>query len=139
MTRPFGPVPDTVPPAVMLSVAVPLGFPLEAATFSTPLSPPNTSDAPVVTVMVLVAPGEADMFRKGKELSVAGFERAPVMLRLPPLLRVRLATLFADLPRNSPAWEPPPARSRVIVHVDPAPSIVTLPVTSPVWPLLRPT
>ena len=75
----------------------------------------------------------------GSELSDAGFERDPVKLNFPPLLMVTLALVFAAVAKLRNDCPPPLARSRVMAQFDPAPSIVTLAVTRPVWPLLAPT
>ena len=137
-TRPFVPVPATLPPPVMFSVAL---APAELTnelppTVTRPLSPPIRTDPPVVTVIELVAPAAVDMLMPGSELSVAGFDREPVTVRFPPLPIVTLALLLAVGARPRNACPPPLARSRVMVQPEPAPLIVTLPVTRPLWPLL---
>jgi len=67
-----------------------LNDPTEQAAFKAKygydLAPAKTIEPPVVTVVVLDAPATAPMFRNGIELSVAGFVREFVIVRLPPLM-----------------------------------------------------
>ena len=131
--NPFSPAPETLPPPVMLSVAVAPADAVEEfpPRVMTPVSPPIRTEPPLVTVIELVAAAAADMLMPGSELSVDGFDRDPVTLKFPPLLMVTLALVFGAgaMPRN--ACPPPLATSRVIVQFEPAPLIVTLPVTNP--------